>query len=109
MEKLLGTSLTSSHELEQITQGADVTLAITDPDRAGLQLRTEGIVSPDGILVYLPFRNHKETGLDPDAENFPIGITIPIRASIMSIFCTYLILKSHTKNQSEYFRAGSLL
>ena len=109
MEKLLGTSLTSSHELEQITQGADVTLAITDPDRAGLQLRTEGIVSPDRILVYLPFRNHKETGLDPDAENFPIGITVPIRASIMSIFCTYLILKSHTKNQSEYFRAGSLL
>ena len=79
MEKLLGTSLTSSQELEQITQGAYVTLAITDPDRAGLQLRNEGIVSPDGILVYLPFCNHRETGLDPDVVDYcGLRIFIPL-------------------------------
>ena len=112
IEKLLGTSLTSSHELEQITQGAYVTLAITDPDRAGLQLRTEGIVSPDGILVYLPFRNHKETGLDPDVVDYcGLRVFIPLTEAFAERYAEHAVLSGVDQqefDQSRFYSSGNV-
>ena len=112
IEKLLGTSLTSSHELEQITQGAYVTLAITDPDRAGLQLRTEGIVSPDGILVYLPFRNHKETGLDPDLVDYcGLRVFIPLTEAFAERYAEHAVLSGVDQqefDQSRFYSSGNV-
>ena len=110
VEKLLGTSLTSSSELEQITQGAYVTLAITDPDRAGLQLRTEGIVSPDGVLVYLPFRNHKETGLDPDVVDYcGLRVFIPLTEDFAQRYAEHAVLSGVDQqefDQSRFYSSG---
>ena len=112
MEKLLGTSLTSSQELEQITQGAYVTLAITDPDRAGLQLRTEGIVSPDGVLVYLPFRNHKETGLDPDVVDYcGLRVFIPLTEDFAQRYAEHAVLSGVDQqefDQSRFYSSGNI-
>ena len=112
VEKLLGTSLTSSSELEQITQGAYVTLAITDPDRAGLQLRTEGIVSPDGVLVYLPFRNHKETGLDPDVVDYcGLRVFIPLTEDFAQRYAEHAVLSGVDQqefDQSRFYSSGNV-
>ena len=112
VEKLLGTSLTSSSELEQITQGAYVTLAITDPDRAGLQLRTEGIVSPDGILVYLPFRNHRETGLDPDVVDYcGLRVFIPLTEAFAQRYAEHAVLSGVDQqefDQSRFYSSGNV-
>lgn len=112
IEKLLGTTLTSSHELEQITQGAYVTLAITDPDRAGLQLRTEGIVSPDGIVVYLPFRNHKETGLDPDVVDYcGLRVFIPLTEAFAQRYAEHSVLSGVNQqefDQSRFYSSGNI-
>ena len=112
IEKLLGTSLTSSHELEQITQGAYVTLAITDPDRAALQLRTEGTVSPDGILVYLPFRNHKETGLDPDVVDYcGLRVFIPLTEAFAQRYAEHAVLSGVDQqefDQSRFYSSGNI-
>lgn len=112
IEKLLGTTLTSSHELEQITQGAYVTLAITDPDRAAAQLRTEGIVAPDGIVVYLPFRNHKETGLDPDVVDYcGLQVFIPITEAFAERYAEHSVLSGVDQqefDQSRFCSSGSI-
>ena len=112
MEKLLGTSLTSSRELEKITQGAYVTLAITDPDRAAAQLRTEGIVSPDGILVYLPFRNHKETGLDPDVVDYcGLRVFIPLTEAFAERYAEHAVLSGVDQqefDQSRFYSSGNV-
>ena len=112
MEKLLGIRLTSSQELEKITQGAYVTLAITDPDRAGLQLRTEGIVSPDGILVYLPFRNHKETGLDPDVVDYcGLRVFIPLTEAFAQQYAEHSVLSGVDQQEFEqscFYSSGNI-
>ena len=112
MEKLLGTSLSSSHELEKITQGAYVTLAITDPDRAGLQLRNEGIVSPDGILVYLPFCNHRETGLDPDVVDYcGLRVFIPLTEAFAQRYAEHAVLSGVDQqefDQSRFYSSGNI-
>ena len=112
MEKLLGTSLSSSHELEKITQGAYVTLAITDPDRAAAQLRTEGIVSPDGILVYLPFCNHRETGLDPDVVDYcGLRIFIPLTEAFAQRYAEHAVLSGVDQqefDQSRFYSSGNI-
>lgn len=112
IEKLLGTSLTSSRELEKITQGAYVTLVITAPDRAGLQLRTEGIVSPDGILVYLPFRNHKEMGLDPDVVDYcGLRVFIPLTEAFAERYAEHAVLSGVDQqefDQSRFYSSGNV-
>ena len=112
IEKLLGTTLTTSDELEQITQGAYVTLIVTDPERAAAQLRSEGIVSPDGILVYLPFRNDKETGLGPDVVDFcGLRIFIPITESFAEQYAEHCVMSSVNKQelaQSSFFSSGDI-
>lgn len=112
MEKLLGVRLTASSELDQITQGAYVTLAITDPDRAGLQLRTEGIVSPDGILIYLPFRNHRETGLDPDVVDYcGLRVFIPLTEAFAQRYAEHAVLSGVDQqefDQSRFYSSGNI-
>ena len=112
IEKLLEITLTSSRELDQITQGAYVTLIITDPDRAAAQLRTEGIVTPDGILVYLPFRNNKETGLDPDMVDYcGLRIFIPLTESFVEQYAVHCVLSSVNEQelaQSRFYSSGNI-
>jgi hypothetical protein len=112
IEKLLEINLTSSRELEQITQGAYVTLIITDPDRAAAQLRSEGIVTPDGILVYLPFLNHKEMGLNPNVVDYcGLQIFIPLTESFVEQYAVHCVLSGVNKQelaQSRFYSSGNV-
>lgn len=112
IEKLLGISLAASGELEHIIQGAYVTLIVTDQERAAAQLRSEGIVSPDGILIYLPFRNDKETGLGPDVVDFcGLRIFIPITESFAEQYAEHCVMSSVNKQelaQSSFFSSGDI-
>ena len=112
IEKLLGTTLTASDELAQITQGSYVTLIVTDQQRAEAQLRREGIVSPDGILVYLPFRNDRETGLGPEVVDFcGLRIFIPITESFAEQYAEHCVMSSINKQelaQSGFFSSGNI-
>ena len=112
IEKLLGITLTTSDELVEITQGAYVTLIITDQDRAAAQLRTEGIVSPDGILVYLPFRNDKETGFDIEVVDYcGLQIFIPLTESFANQYAEHCVMSSVNKQelvQSRFFSSGDI-
>lgn len=112
IEKLLEINLTSSRELEKITQGAYVTLIITDPDRAAAQLRSEGIVTPDGILVYLPFLNHKEMGLNPNVVDYcGLQIFIPLTESFVELYAVHCVLSGVNKQelaQSRFYSSGNV-
>lgn len=112
IEKLLGTTLTASDELEQVTLGAYVTLIVTDHERAETQLRSEGIVSPDGILVYLPFRNDKETGLGPEVVDFcGLQIFIPLTEAFVDQYAEHCVLSSVDKQelaQSRFYSKGNI-
>lgn len=112
IEKLLGISLAASRELEQITQGVYVTLIITDLDRAVAQVRREGIVSPDGILVYLPFGNDKETGFNPDVVDYcGLQIFVPLTESFANQYAEHCVMSSVNKQdlaQSNFFSSGNI-
>lgn len=112
IEKLLGLTLTSSSELEQITQGAFITLIMTDQDRAAAQLRTEGIVSPDGILVYFPFRNGLETGLGPDVVDYcGLQVFISLTESFADQYAEHCVMSSVNEQdfaQSSFFSSGNI-
>ena len=112
IETLLGTTLTTSDELEQVTQGAYVSLILTDQERAAAQLRSEGIVSPDGILIYLPFRNDQEAGLGPEVVDFcGLQIFIPITASFADQYAEHCVMSSVNQQnlaQSSFFSSGNI-
>lgn len=112
IEELLGISLTGSRELERITLGAYVTLIITDQERAASQLRMEGTVAPDGILVYLPFRNDEEKGLGPDVVDFcGLRIFIPLTESFADQYAEHCVMSGVNKQdliQSSFFSSGNI-
>ncbi len=95
LEQLLGIRLVSSEELELVTQGAYVTLAVTDQKRAAEQFRSEGSVSPDGIIIYLPFLRNAQTGLDPEIVDFcGLSIFIPLTDAFADLYTSHAVLSS---------------
>ena len=112
IETLLGTTLTTSDELEQVTQGAYVSLIVTDQERAAAQLRSEGIVSPDGILIYLPFRNDKETGLGPEVVDYcGLKVFIPLTEYFAHQYAEHCVMSSVNQQdlaQSSFFSSGNI-
>lgn len=112
IEKLLGITLTSSNELDQITLGAYVSLMITDPDRAAAQLRAEGIVSPDGILIYLPFRNGEDADLGLNVVDYcGLQVFIPLTESFAEQYAEHCVLSSVNEQelaQSRFYTSGNI-
>lgn len=112
IEELLGISLTDSKELERITIGAYATLIVTDYERAKMQFRTEGTVTPDGILVYLPFSNDEENGLGPDMVDYlGLQIFIPLTESFVDKYAEYCVMSSVNKQnliQSSFLSSGNI-
>ena len=112
IEELLEISLTDSKELERITLGAYVTLVITDQERAAVQFRTEGTVTPDGVLVYLPFSNDEENGLCPDTVDYlGLQIFIPLTEPFVDKYAEYCVMSGVNKqdlNKSSFFSSGNI-
>lgn len=95
IEQLLGISLVYSEELEEITKGAYVTLAVTDHIRAAEQFRREGIVTPDGLIIYLPFVCNKQNGFDPELVDYcGLNIFVPLTDSFAEKYAFHPVLSS---------------
>lgn len=93
MESLLGLNFADSEELEQITRAAYVTLVVTDAKRATEQFQREGLVSPDGIVIYLPFLRNAQTGLSPETVDYcGLNIFIPLTASFAEQYASHCVL-----------------
>ena len=112
LEQLLGIQLVSSEELELVTQGAYVTLAVTDQNRAAEQFRSEGIVSPDGIIIYLPFLRNAQTGLNPEIVDYcGLSIFIPLTDSFADQYASHCVLSSAYKQdltQNRFFSCDDI-
>lgn len=105
LEQLLDIKFVSSEELELVTQGAYVTLVVTDQNRAAEQLRSEGIVSPDGIIIYLPFLRNAQTGLNPEIVDFcGLSIFIPLSDSFADRYASHAVLSSAYKQDLKQER-----
>ena len=95
LEQLLGISLVYSKDLESITKGAYVTLAVTDHVRAAEQFRTEGVVTPDGLIIYLPFLCNEQNGFDSDIVDYcGLNIFVPLTDSFADKYATRPVLSS---------------
>lgn len=93
IEQLLCFRLASSEELRQVTQSAYVTLVVTDQDRAAEQIRSEGILSPDGLVIYLPFSRNAEAGLDPELVDYcGLSIFVPLTESFAGEYASHSVL-----------------
>ena len=108
LEQLLQIRFTSSSELEAVTRGAYVTLAITDQERAAVQYRSEGIVSPDGIVIYLPFSRDSESGVDPNIVNYcGLSIFVPLTDSFARQYASHSVLSSVYNSDFQQIRQVS--
>lgn len=106
LEQLLGIELAGSEEMELITNSAFVTLAVTDQERAAGQNRTEGIVSPDGLVVYLPLE--MDMG---DVDFCGLSIFVPLTESFAEQYASHAVLSSVWKqdlNQTRITSAGGI-
>lgn len=102
LEQLLGIPLVSSPELEAVTSGAYVTLAVTDQARAAAQFQSEGMVSPDGLMIYLPFRLSPETGLDQRlVEYCGLRVFVPLTDSFAKEYASHAVLSSVRKQDLQ--------
>lgn len=112
LEQLLDIKFVSSENLELVTQGAYVTLAVTDQDRAAEQFRSEGIVSPDGIIIYLPFLRNAQTGLNPEIVDYcGLSIFIPLTDSFADRYASHCVLSSAYKQdltQNRFFSCDDI-
>ncbi len=100
LEGLLGLELVSSEELEQITKGVFVTLAVTDQARAAEQFRSEGIVSPDGIIIYLSFLYNAQSGWSPEIVDYcGLSIFVPLTPSFAEQYATHCVLSGVYKQE----------
>jgi hypothetical protein len=112
LEQLLDIKFVSSENLELVTQGAYVTLAVTDQDRAAEQFRSEGIVSPDGIIIYLPFLRNAQTGLNPEIVDYcGLSIFIPLTDAFADRYASHCVLSSAYKQdltQNRFFSCDDI-
>ena len=105
LEQLLDIEFVSSAEMELATQGAYVTLVVTDQNRATEQFRSEGIVSPDGIIIYLPFLRNAYTGLHPEIVDYcGLSIFIPLTNSFAERYASHAVLSSAYKQDLKQER-----
>ena len=100
LEQLLGVPLIYSEELENVTKGAYVTLIVTDHVRATDQFRREGVVTPDGLVIYCPFLCSKQNGFDPEIVDYcGLNIFVPLTDSFAEQYATRPILSSVYKQE----------
>lgn len=112
IEGLLDVNLLSGEKLENAVRGAYVTLVVTDQERAAEQLRTEGMVSPDGIVLYFPFDLNKAEGVDIRTVDY-CGLTIylPLTRSFADKYAIHNVVSAIAKQnlkQSDLTSKGKV-
>ncbi len=92
LEELLDVELVSSPEIEEAVGGSFVTLVITDLHRATEEYERKGQISPDGLVIYLPFQTGGG-GLSSEAVQYcGIHIYIPLTESFAHSYRSHVVL-----------------
>ncbi len=112
IEGLLDVKLLSGEKLDKAVRGAYVTLVVTDQARAAEQFRTEGMVLPDGIVLYLPFDLNKAEGMDIRTVDY-CGLTVylPITRSFADKYAVRSVvsaISNQTLKQSDLTSKGNV-
>lgn len=95
LESLLGIELVSSPELDRAVRGSYISLVVTDPRRAAEELRREGRISPDGLVIYLPFYLDGEKGPSPDMVDYcGLNIFLPLTEPFAESYSSHTVLSS---------------
>ncbi|MBR6825100.1 MAG: hypothetical protein IKM59_00995 [Oscillospiraceae bacterium] len=93
LEELLGVELVSSPELDEAVRGAYVTMVITDSHRAIEEYERKKQITPDGLVIYLPFRTGKTEGLSAETVRYcGIHIYLPITESFADSYQSHVVL-----------------
>ena len=93
LEQLLDVDLVSSSELEEALRETFVTLVITDPYRATEEYERKGQITPDGLMIYLPFRTGGANGLSSETVQYcGIHIYIPLTESFADSYRSHVVL-----------------
>ena len=93
LERLLDVDLVSSPELEEALRGTFVTLIITDLVRATEEYERRGSITPDGLVIYLPFKTGGATGLSSEEVQYcGIHIYVPITESFADSYRSHVVL-----------------
>ena len=93
LEELLELRFVSSPELDRAVRSSYVSLVITDRERASLELREEGRISPDGLRIYLPFRIDGQGSPNPDVVEYcGLNIFIPLTDSFAEEYRSHVVL-----------------
>ena len=85
LERLLGMDLAAGSDLEH----AFVTLSVTDPARCAEQLRQEGSITPDGLIIYLPIEIQSE-----QVDYCGLNIYLPLTDSFAQHYGSHVVLSS---------------
>lgn len=89
LEQLLGLDFISGELLDQAAPQSYVTLAVTAPERCAQQLRREGMVTPDGVVIYLPLQIDSE-----DIDYCGLSIFLPLTDSFAQYYASHAVLSS---------------
>lgn len=89
LEQLLGIELRCNGLVQDASRRSFVTLSVTDPQRCGEQLRTDGTVTPDGLVIYLPMDLGRE-----DIDYCGLNIFIPLTESFAHSYSSHPVLSS---------------
>lgn len=89
LERLFDLELHCNERLRRTAERSFLTLAVTDSDRCADQLRNEGTVTPDGLVVYLPIDSDRE-----DIDYCGLSIYIPLTESFAQIYSSHAVLSS---------------
>ena len=93
LERLLDVDLVSSPELEEALRGTFVTLVITDPVGATEEYERRGSITPDGLVIYLPFKTGGTAGLSSEEVQYcGIHIYLPVTESFADSYRSHVVL-----------------
>ena len=93
LEELLDMELVSSPEMEEVIQSSYVTLVITDPQRATEEYEKKGKITPDGLVIYLPFQIGQTQGISAEMVDYcGIHIFIPLTESFEESYRSHVVL-----------------
>lgn len=112
IEALLRIDLVSSPEIEEVIRASFVTLVITDTQRAAQEYKRDRQISPDGLVIYLPFQTGGTQGISSEiVEYCGIHIFVPLTDSFAAGYRSHVVLSGvggQDLQKSEYRSEGDI-
>lgn len=112
IEEILRMELVSSPQIEKVIRASFVTLVVTDAQRATQEYECTGQITPDGLVIYLPFQTGETQGISSQiVEYCGIHIFIPLTESFADSYGSHVVLSGvgdQDLQKSEYRSRGNI-